>query len=77
MVVVPKSNDKLRICVDYMQLNEAVKRERAMLPTVENVSLKCLVKFFSDLDVNCGFHPIKVFEDSKPLSTSRGRYIKC
>lgn len=37
IVVVPKSNDQVRLCVDYTRLNEAVKRERHMLPTVDQV----------------------------------------
>ena len=35
MVVVPKPNGKIRICVDLTKLNESVKRERHILPAVE------------------------------------------
>ena len=35
MVVVPKTNGTLRICVDLTKLNECVKRERHVLPSVE------------------------------------------
>ena len=37
IVVVPKPNDKVRLCVDDTHLNQAVKRERHQLPTVESV----------------------------------------
>jgi hypothetical protein len=37
MVVVPKSNGKVRICVDLTKLNESVQRERHILPSVEQL----------------------------------------
>ena len=78
MVVVPKSNDKVRICVDYTHLNQAVKRERHILPTVDHVLAQISgASVFSKLDANCGFHQIKLTEDSKPLTTfitPSGRY---
>jgi hypothetical protein len=35
MVVVPKKDGKVRICVDLTKLNSCVKRERHQLPAVE------------------------------------------
>ena len=35
MVVVPKQNGKVRICVDLTKLNASVRRERHILPSVE------------------------------------------
>uniref|UniRef100_A0A1X7TPA1 Reverse transcriptase domain-containing protein n=2 Tax=Amphimedon queenslandica TaxID=400682 RepID=A0A1X7TPA1_AMPQE len=37
MVVVPKANHKVRICVDLMRLNHYIKRERHILPSVNHV----------------------------------------
>ena len=78
IVVVPKANDKVRICVDYTHLNQAVKRERHLLPTVEQVLAQMSgATVFSKLDANCGFHQIKLTKDSKPLTTfvtPYGRY---
>lgn len=78
IVVVPKSNDKVRLCVDFSRLNEAVKRERHMLPTVDQVLAQLAgATVFSKLDANCGFHQIKLTEKSKPLTTfitPYGRY---
>ena len=36
MVLVPKSADRVRICVDFGKLNESVLRERVMVPSVEH-----------------------------------------
>ena len=33
--MVPKHNGKVRICVDLTKLNESVRRERHILPSVE------------------------------------------
>ena len=38
MVVVPKANGKLRICLDPQDLNRAILREHYPLPTVEDVA---------------------------------------
>jgi len=37
MVVVPKQNGKVRICVDFTKLNDCVRRERHILPSVEHI----------------------------------------
>ena len=35
MVVVPKPDGRIRICVDLTKLNQSVRREHHMLPSVE------------------------------------------
>ena len=53
IVPVVKPNGKIRICVDLRKLNEAVKRERYILPTLEDVAPKLAgAKVFSKLDVS-------------------------
>lgn len=34
LVVVPKANGKVRLCVDLMKLNESVRHERHLIPAV-------------------------------------------
>ncbi len=70
VVVVPKKNDQVRICVDLTKLNEAVLRERHMLPSVDH-SLGQIAgaKYFSKLDANSGFHQIPLTESSRSLTT--------
>ena len=70
MVLVPKSNGKVRICVDFTKLNENVCRELHMLPTVdETLSKLSGAKVFSKLDANSGFWKIPLAEESKHLTT--------
>ena len=56
MVVVPKPNGSVRICVDLTNLNKNVQRERHILPSVEQTLAQISgAKVFSKLDANSGF----------------------
>ena len=53
MVVVPKANGKVRICVDLTKLNQGVKRERHILPSVEDTLAQLKdANIFTKLDAN-------------------------
>ncbi|RXN18924.1 Transposon Ty3-G Gag-Pol poly [Labeo rohita] len=53
MVVVPKPSGTVRICVDLTKLNNAVNRERYILPSVEHsLGQPKGAKIFSKLDAN-------------------------
>ena len=48
IVVVPKKDDQVRICVDYTHLNKNVLRERHMLPAADETLAKLVnVRVFS------------------------------
>lgn len=56
IVPVVKPNGKMRICVDLRKLNEAFKKERYILPTLQDVASKLAgVKVFSKLDASSGY----------------------
>lgn len=81
MVVAPKSNGKVRLCVDLTQLNKSVRRESFPLPRLED-TLASLEgsKYFSKMDANSGFWQIKLDEESKEYTTfitPFGRYQYC
>lgn len=70
MVVVPKPNDRVRICVDYTQLNKVVRREVFPMSHVEGSLAKLgNGRVFSKLDANSGFYQIPLSEKSKLLTT--------
>lgn len=70
MVVVPKPNGKVRICVDLTKLNESVCRERHILPSVEQTLAQIGgAKYFSKLDANSGFWQVELAEESSLLTT--------
>lgn len=56
MVPVIKKNKKPRICFDLSKLNKAVKRERFILPTLEDITPKVSgTTVFSTVDASSGF----------------------
>ena len=70
MVPVVKPNGKIRICVDLRKLNEAVKRERYILPTLEDVAPKLAgAEVFSKLDASSGYWQIPLHPESSRLTT--------
>ena len=68
--VVPKSNGKVRICVDLTKLNASVCRERHILPSVEEILAQLGdAKVFTKLDATSGFWQIKLANESALLTT--------
>ena len=78
LVVVPKKEGKLRICLDPRDLNVAIKRERYQLPTIEDIATRLAgARVFTVLDVKQGFWHIPLEEESSYLTTFNspfGRY---
>ena len=66
IVVVPKSDGDVRVCVDMRPANEAIIRERHPIPTVEEI-LQDLngSSFFSKIDLKWGFHQILLNQESR------------
>ena len=70
IVVVKKPNGDVRICLDLMDLNKAVKREHYPLRTVEEVPPSLSeAMVFSTLDATSGFYQIRLAEESTWLTT--------
>eukprot|EP00253_Pinus_taeda_P018502 PITA_18502 len=61
LVLVPKKNEKWRICVDYREINKATKKDHFPLPFIDQV-LDGLArkKFFSFLDGFNGYNQIQI-----------------
>ena len=82
MVVVPKSEGKLRICVDLKRLNTAIQRERYMLPRIDDIRhTLAAARVFSKLDASSGYWQLRLHEDSNKLTTliaqfGRFRFIR-
>ena len=70
LVVVPKGDKDVRLCVDMRRANEAVERERCPIPPIEEV-LQDLNKgmVFSKLDLKWSYHQIELTEDSRKITT--------
>ena len=78
MVVVPKKDGKLRICLDPKDLNLAIQREHYPLPTIEEIATRLYgAKVFTVLDIRQGFWHVPLDEASSFLTTFNtpfGRY---
>ena len=78
LVVVEKPNGKLRICIDPVHLNKALKRSHYPLPVIEDVLPELAeVKVFSKADLKDGFLHIELDIESSLLTTFQtpwGRY---
>ena len=78
MVVVPKKNGDVRICLDPKDLNKAIQREHYPLPTIEDVATRLYgAKLFTILDVRNEFWHVVLDESSSFLTTFHtpfGRY---
>ena len=70
MVIVPKPNGKVRLCVDLTKLNLSVKREIHPLPSIDHILGKLgNSKIFSKLDANSAFWQRALSESSQLLTT--------
>lgn len=68
MVLVPKPNGDIRICVDYKKLNESIKREIYMLPNLDDIAPKLAgMTVFSGLVASRGFFQLPLDPDLSKL----------
>ncbi|KAK7113619.1 hypothetical protein V1264_012874 [Littorina saxatilis] len=78
LVVVEKTNGKLRICLDPRDLNAAIRQPHYPMPTLEDtLSTMAGAKYFTKLDAKCGYWQLKLAEESSYLTTFNtpfGRY---
>lgn len=69
MVVVPKANSRVRICVGLTRLNQSMRRERHPLPAVDQtLAMLAGARVFTKLDANSGFWQIPLAPESALLT---------
>jgi len=66
VVLVRKKNGKLRLCVDYRQLNNRTVKDSYALPRIEEI-FDCLhgAKYFTTMDMKSGYHQVEMEESHK------------
>ena len=70
LVVIPKQNKDIRICVDMRIANSAVERERFPLPNIEETLEEMNgAKIYSKMDLFQGFHQIELADESREITT--------
>ncbi|GKT30508.1 enzymatic polyprotein endonuclease reverse, partial [Aduncisulcus paluster] len=69
-VIVPKKNNKLRLCVDYRPLNEITVGMGQVLPRIGDLfGAMGGMKFFAVLDLTAGYHQIPVEKSSQKYTS--------
>ncbi len=72
IVIVPKPNnpDEIRICIDMRAVNQAIIRERHVIPTIDDIVADLNgCKVFSKIDLKQGYHQILLHPESRSLTT--------
>ena len=71
IVVVPKANNKeIRICVDMREANKAIKRQRHVMPTIDDVMFELHdTKYFSKIDLKNAYHQLELDSESRAITT--------
>ena len=78
MVIIPKTNGTLRICVDFRKLNAATKKDHYPLPYMEEIIYEVAGhEMYSFLDCFLGYYQVAMAEQVKnktAFSTEWGPY---
>lgn len=70
VVVVPKHNGNIRLCVDMRRANEAFIQERCAIPTIDDIlSDLNQSKVFSKLDIKWAYHQIELDPKAREITT--------
>ena len=66
IILVPKKDGSLRLCIDYRKLNSVTRKDAYPLPRVDN-TLEALSgsKWFSTLDLICGYWQVEIEEKDR------------
>ena len=70
LVLIPKKNGEVRICVDMLQANKAITHERYPTPTIDDL-IHTLngARIFSKLDLRSGYHQLTLAPESRYITT--------
>ena len=70
LVVIPKRNCEVRLCIDMRMANRAIQRERHPTPTVDDlVDALNVATVFSKLDLRSGYHQLVLAQESRYITT--------
>ena len=69
IVVVPKSDGNIRLCVDYKKINQFIVVDQHPLPTADEIFAKLSgARIFSKLDLRAAYHQLEICEESRDLT---------
>ena len=70
VVIVPKKNDAMRLCIDMRVANKAIKRIRHPIPTAKDISIELNGStIFTKLDLNQAYLQLELSPESRHITT--------
>ena len=70
VVIVPKKNDAIRLCIDMRVVNKAIKTTRHPIPTAKDISIELNgATVFTKLDLNQAYHQLELSPESRHITT--------
>ena len=70
IVVTPKKDGGIRLCVDMREANQAIERERHTMPTLQDFKAEVNgAKLFSKIDLKQAYHQLELHQDSRFITT--------
>ncbi|GKU99858.1 hypothetical protein SLEP1_g12641 [Rubroshorea leprosula] len=75
VLFVKKKDGSMRLCIDYRELNKVTVKNRYPLPRIDDLfdQLKG-AQVFSKIDLQYGYHQVKIKPDDVPKTAFRTRY---
>ncbi|GKB07362.1 putative nucleotidyltransferase, ribonuclease H [Tanacetum coccineum] len=72
---VKKKDRSIRMCIDYRELNKLTIKNRYLLPQIDDLFDQLhSAKYFSKIDLQSGYHQLKVYEEDIPKTAFKTRY---
>jgi len=72
MLFIPKKSKKLRLCINYRQLNSITKKNRYLLPLISKIQNKIEnTQIFIKINLRWAYHQIRIKEKNKWKGTFR------
>ena len=70
IVVVLEKSGEVRICVDMREANKAIKGEKHLTPTIDDLTADLNgATHFSSLDLSSGYHQLELSPESRYVTT--------